>query len=86
MITSILLFLFTYQKYGIVNIKTKLNIYDDSVNDSREATIILYPTDHVHRPTKTLNHHWNITKGYKSPDGVHKLVYLINGMVAQKKN
>ena len=41
--------------------------------------IRLNPADHVHRPSTTLRFDWRITKGFRSPDGVRKEVYLING-------
>lgn len=41
--------------------------------------ITLHPGDHVLRGPEIVSFRWNITKGYRSPDGVKKLVYLING-------
>jgi len=40
--------------------------------------IRLHPEDHVSRPPTTVTHVWNITSGYRSPDGVKKKVYLVN--------
>ncbi|KUJ18043.1 uncharacterized protein LY89DRAFT_696478 [Mollisia scopiformis] len=40
--------------------------------------MILHPEEHNSRFSKTIHLHWNITKGYRSPDGVRKLVYLVN--------
>jgi hypothetical protein len=41
--------------------------------------ISLNPQDHVHRQPKTIHHLWNITSDLRTPDGVAKRVYLING-------
>jgi FtsP/CotA-like multicopper oxidase with cupredoxin domain len=41
--------------------------------------IQLHPEDHASRAPKTITHHWNITSDYRSPDGVKKEVYLVNG-------
>ncbi|CAG8977769.1 hypothetical protein HYALB_00011154 [Hymenoscyphus albidus] len=40
---------------------------------------ILHPDEHIYREPKTIKHVWTITKGLRSPDGVEKSVYLING-------
>jgi FtsP/CotA-like multicopper oxidase with cupredoxin domain len=42
--------------------------------------IRLHPRDHVFRPPTTISHHWNITTGFRSPDGVKKQVYLVNDL------
>ncbi|KAM0490723.1 hypothetical protein ACHAP8_011268 [Fusarium lateritium] len=39
----------------------------------------LHAQEHTSRPPKTLVYSWNITAGIRSPDGVEKRVYLING-------
>lgn len=39
----------------------------------------LHAQEHTSRPPKTLIYNWNITAGFRSPDGVEKRVYLING-------
>ncbi|KAF2084808.1 multicopper oxidase, partial [Saccharata proteae CBS 121410] len=38
----------------------------------------LNPSQHVKRPAQVFQHHWRITAGDRSPDGVKKRVYLIN--------
>ncbi|KAI1608769.1 putative laccase [Exophiala viscosa] len=43
-----------------------------------DLRIILHPEDHVNRPPTTLVYDWTITKGYRTPDGVRKSVYLID--------
>jgi FtsP/CotA-like multicopper oxidase with cupredoxin domain len=40
--------------------------------------IPLHPQDHIHRAPATLTFDWHVTKGFRSPDGVRKEVYLIN--------
>ena len=44
------------------------------------SSFLLHPEDHVDRDTATIRVQWNVTKGFRSPDGVRKSVYLINGM------
>lgn len=39
----------------------------------------LHAQEHVSRPSTTLVFRWNVTAGLRSPDGVEKRVYLING-------
>ncbi|KAI9695153.1 MAG: hypothetical protein M1820_008859 [Bogoriella megaspora] len=41
--------------------------------------IVLHPEDHVYRKPKTQHLNWTISSGVQRPDGVAKLVYLING-------
>lgn len=41
--------------------------------------IQLHPKDHVSREAKTIFHRWTITSESRSPDGVKKNVYLVNG-------
>lgn len=55
--------------------------FDDIENESQERTlgIKLHPQNHENRPSKTITHGWTITSGYRSPDGVKKKVYLVNG-------
>jgi FtsP/CotA-like multicopper oxidase with cupredoxin domain len=43
------------------------------------VSIPLHPERHISRAPKTIRLQWNVTQGYRSPDGVRKLVYLING-------
>ena len=40
---------------------------------------ILHPEDHIHRKPKTQHLNWTVTSGIRTPDGVAKLVYVING-------
>lgn len=82
LVSSTILFIFTYQKYQNGAGNPILNLYQGSTSNTREVTIALHPENHARRPATTLIHHWNITKGYRTPDGVRKLVYLINGKAA----
>lgn len=50
----------------------------DDYNGPGDLRILLHPEDHVSRPPTTLVYDWTVTKGYRSPDGVRKEVYLIN--------
>ncbi|KIW76134.1 hypothetical protein Z517_10879 [Fonsecaea pedrosoi CBS 271.37] len=45
-----------------------------------DTAIKLHPEVHASRPPTTLTFNWEITKGYRYPDGVRKEVYLINGL------
>ncbi|KUJ18466.1 uncharacterized protein LY89DRAFT_582403 [Mollisia scopiformis] len=38
----------------------------------------LHPQDHESRPPTTITHRWKVSSDYRSPDGVRKLVYLVN--------
>ncbi|KAK4945723.1 hypothetical protein LTR10_015071 [Elasticomyces elasticus] len=51
---------------------------EEGYHSPGDLRIILHPEDHVSRPPTTLTYSWIITKGYRSPDGVRKEVYLIN--------
>lgn len=42
----------------------------------------LHPEDHALRAPTTIRLNWNITSEYRRPDGVKKLTYLINGIMA----
>jgi Multicopper oxidase len=59
-----------------------LNHVQNSVNniDGQDdmVGIRLRPEDHVSRPPDTIIRSWNVTTGFRSPDGVKKLVYLVN--------
>ncbi len=45
-----------------------------------QLAISLHPEAHTLREKTTLSFEWNVTRGMRSPDGVEKLVYLINGL------
>lgn len=55
--------------------------YDNAAED---LLIGLHHLEHVFREPKVVNICWNITRGYRSPDGVRKLVYLINGSIIDR--
>ena len=41
--------------------------------------LVLHPEHHIYRKPKTHHYNWVITSGVRRPDGVAKLVYLVNG-------
>jgi FtsP/CotA-like multicopper oxidase with cupredoxin domain len=51
---------------------------EDSKTLEEILGIRLHPQDHVDRAPKTITHHWKVTSGIRSPDGVKKEVYLVN--------
>ncbi|KIV83645.1 hypothetical protein PV11_05649 [Exophiala sideris] len=51
---------------------------EEGYHSPGDLRIIFHPEEHVSRPPTTLTYSWTITKGYRSPDGVRKEVYLIN--------
>ncbi|RDW68218.1 hypothetical protein BP5796_08875 [Coleophoma crateriformis] len=58
----------------------KDNLFQSTrVTSGETVGILLHPEDHVHRKPQTLNYDWVVTSGVRSPDGVQKQVYLING-------
>lgn len=52
---------------------------DTTTDGSTDGAIMLHPEQHIYRKPKTILLGWNITKERRSPDGVVKPVYLING-------
>lgn len=55
---------------------------DESIQHATREKMLgirLYPEHHVDRPPKTITHFWNVTSGFRSPDGVKKEIYLVNG-------
>jgi FtsP/CotA-like multicopper oxidase with cupredoxin domain len=52
---------------------------ENGINEGRILGIELHPEDHVFRKPKTITHHWTITSASRSPDGVKKDIYLVNG-------
>lgn len=61
-----------FQSYGPENA-------DEGTGSEPGISISLHPDRHISRATKTITLRWDITQGYRSPDGVQKLVFLING-------
>lgn len=47
--------------------------------ESKHLGYLLHPQTHASRPLTTLVFNWTITSGLRSPDGVQKQVYLVNG-------
>ena len=50
----------------------------DEGGSYHRIAIDLHPTNHVFRRPKTIAHHWTVTSGFRSLDGVKKEVYLVN--------
>ncbi|KIX96822.1 uncharacterized protein Z520_07542 [Fonsecaea multimorphosa CBS 102226] len=53
----------------------------DQTQTAGDIAIRLHPDNHIGRPPTTLTFSWEITKGFRYPDGVRKEVYLINGQL-----
>ncbi|KAI2791087.1 hypothetical protein POX_c03942 [Penicillium oxalicum] len=49
-------------------------------SETNRPRIELHPEDHVYRAPVTRHLDWRISKGHRRPDGVLKLVYLINDL------
>lgn len=62
--------------------QARLHFASPTVEDPEPAgglTVALYPEKHQQREKTTIHLDWTISKGTKAPDGVEKLVYLVNG-------
>ena len=46
----------------------------------QSSGILLHPEDHVYRAPAAIELNWRVSAGYRSPDGVKKRVYLVNGL------
>lgn len=82
MTALIILFVITFiLNYRHVHLIPKLEFGFSNAFDSviPELAIRLHPELHNQRKPETLRLRWEVTQGYRSPDGVRKLVYLING-------
>jgi hypothetical protein len=55
---------------------------EDGVDD---GSMLLHPERHVFRDPTTIHMTWNVTLEPRAPDGVMRLVYLINGKWLQHK-
>jgi FtsP/CotA-like multicopper oxidase with cupredoxin domain len=73
-LSSTLIQSFTYFS-NLKNVQASVNGIE---NQDDMLGIRLYPKDHLSRYPDTIIHYWNITTGFRSPDGVKKLVYLVN--------
>jgi hypothetical protein len=85
LLSSLLLFTFTYggSRFGWhvdfrIPVAGSQNEYESATKD---LAIALHPAEHALREPEVVSLRWEITKGYRSPDGVKKLVYLINGTI-----
>jgi hypothetical protein len=50
-----------------------------TVEESWRDAFTLQPNDHIFRKSQTIRATWNVTMEEHAPDGVKKMVYLING-------
>lgn len=48
--------------------------------DESQLSIPLHPVEHSTRDPTTLTFEWHVTQGTRTPDGVEKQVYLVNGV------
>ncbi|TVY83468.1 Laccase-2 [Lachnellula suecica] len=83
LISSILSFGLDYR--GLFAGSKLFHIFESSFSDAKISeesgiSIPLHPEEHISRAPRTIQYRWDITQGYQSPDGVRKLVYLINGV------
>ena len=78
LLCCITLFIFIYRRSAGRSISALFPEAEDK-RPVRRFAIELHPKDHTQRLPTSLTHHWNITKGIRAPDGVEKIVYLING-------
>lgn len=51
-----------------------------STEESWRDAFTLQPNEHIFRKPRTIRATWNVTMGERAPDGVKKMVYLINGL------
>lgn len=51
--------------------------------EPKQLAYLLHPQEHTSRPPTTLSFNWAISSGLRSPDGVEKQVYLINGKITK---
>ena len=55
------------------------DIEDGTSTSDQKLGLVLHPEDHVFRQPVTITHNWTVTSDFRSPDGVKKRVYLVNG-------
>jgi hypothetical protein len=83
LVSSLLVITLTYgtRRFGLpVDFRLPIADHQNEQNSAVDnLAITLHPGDHALRGPEVMSLRWNITKGYRSPDGVKKLVYLING-------
>ncbi|RDA82392.1 hypothetical protein CP532_6272 [Ophiocordyceps camponoti-leonardi (nom. inval.)] len=51
---------------------------DPAQDDPKQLAVKLHPENHVRREPTVLTFNWTVTRGLRSPDGVEKMVYLVN--------
>lgn len=85
LISCLVVFLFNYRElfgnhlFLLQNPLDRPSSQTSNNTQPAELAIRLHPDQHREREPTTLREKWHITKDYRSPDGVRKLVYLING-------
>ncbi|CAG8948828.1 hypothetical protein HYFRA_00001951 [Hymenoscyphus fraxineus] len=79
--TFLVLTAILYYTLDLSTLSSRIPIYNpfSSTPNPENLGVILHPDEHIYREPKTIKHVWAITKGLRSPDGVEKSVYLING-------
>ena len=55
------------------------NQHDETYFQRKYLDQTLSPEEHIFRDARIIHYHWVVTKGLKTPDGVWRNVYLING-------
>ncbi|KIN08639.1 multicopper oxidase [Oidiodendron maius Zn] len=81
LLSSLLLFTLTYggSHFGLQAVFQFHGQGSQEESDyGADLAIALHRDEHALREPRIVSHHWKVTKGYRSPDGVRKLVYLIN--------
>ncbi|RFN44680.1 multicopper oxidase [Fusarium flagelliforme] len=64
---------------GLVTILHTKTVRPTDNGEPEHLAYLLHPQENASRPPTTLVFNWTITSGFKSPDGVVKQVYLVNG-------
>jgi hypothetical protein len=80
LVSCLLTFYFSYVELSLNPKLSFLPWSHLSGGDPTDLSIRLHPEDHVSREPQTIKFQWTITQGYRYPDGVRKLAYLINGL------
>lgn len=76
-LTTVILILALGLVATLYTTKTTLPVNEEP----KQLAYLLHPQEHASRPPTTLSFNWTISSGLRSPDGVEKQVYLINGEI-----
>jgi FtsP/CotA-like multicopper oxidase with cupredoxin domain len=68
------------QSLGIGFLHRKSPILDEVESAQQSLGIRLHSKNHAHRPPQNITLDWTVTATERSPDGVKKSVYLVNGL------